>query len=193
MPRAKQYSKSNMMWSNVAYVDQWQKVMAVFDDRKNLRAVVKHIDYGTYGVLLIGDDTEILYYLNDIELGATGKNMDACFKIYCRLQYLDAPYYIPTYRRTEQVQLYQIFPHTRASAMRTGGFRVTTDDLSEIITMALNRYDEITSGDVETFDLVEYDDCGGYPDTIFGEGGEKMFHVGDGAYCDDDGDNWEFL
>ena len=52
--------------------------------------------------------------------------------------------------------------------------------------MALNRYDEITSGDV---DVIGYD----VPDTIFEEGGVKMFHVGDGAYCDDDGDNWDFL
>ena len=169
------------------------KVMAIFDDRKNLRAVVKQIDYDAYGVLLIGDDTEVLYYLNDIRLGSTGKNMEACFQIYCRLQHLDTPSFTPSYRRTEKVKLHQIFPHTRVSAMRAGGFRVTTDDLSEIIAIALNRYEEITSGDVKTLDLVEYDDYSGYPDMFFGEGGVKMFHVGDGAYCDDDGDNWEFL
>ena len=193
MPRAKHFAQSNMMWSNVAYVDQWKKVMAIFDDRKNLRAVVKQIDYDAYGVLLIGDDTEVLYYLNDIRLGSTGKNMEACFQIYCRLQHLDTPSFTPSYRRTEKVKLHQIFPHTRVSAMRAGGFRVTTDDLSEIIAIALNRYEEITSGDVKTLDLVEYDDYSGYPDMFFGEGGVKMFHVGDGAYCDDDGDNWEFL
>ena len=32
----------------------------------------------------------------------------------------------------------------------------------------------------------------GCPDIIYGYAG-KMHHVGDGAYCDDDGDNWEFL
>ena len=48
MPRVKRYVKGNMMWSNTAYVDQWQKVMAVFDDRKNLRAVVKQIGDGAF-------------------------------------------------------------------------------------------------------------------------------------------------
>lgn len=181
------------MWSNIAYVDQWKKVMAVFDDRKNLRAVVQEIEDDACSVLLIGDDANAIYILDDIKLGSTGKNMEACFQIYCRLQHLDTPSFTPSYRRTEKVKLHQIFPHTRVSAIRAGGFRVTNDDLSEIIAMALNRYDEITSGDVSVVNRTRRDRYAGYPDTIFGEGGVKMFHVGDGAYCDDDGDNWDFL
>lgn len=193
MPKAKHFSKSNMLWNNTAYVDQWQKAMAVYDECDNLRAVVKEIDYDTYGVLLIGDDAQALYFLNDIELGSTGKNMEACFRIYCQLQYLKTPAYTPSYRRTTQVNLYQIFPHTRVSARRTGGFRVTTDDLSEVITKALERYNEIEESGIEAIQCSAWDDCDrGYPDTIW-EGGMRMYHIGDGVYCDDDGDNWEFM
>ena len=38
--RAKHYSKANLLWSNVAYCDQWGKTMAVYDECYNLRAVV---------------------------------------------------------------------------------------------------------------------------------------------------------
>ena len=31
-----------------------------------------------------------------------------------------------------------------------------------------------------------------YPETLYGDAG-RMHHVGNGAYCDDDGDNWDFL
>lgn len=193
MSRAKQYAKANMLWNNVAYVDQWQKVMAVFDECDNLRAVVKENDCGMYGVLLIGDSSQALYELDGIELRSTNKDMEACFQIYCRLQYLDTPAYIPSNRRTKQVSLHQVFPHTRVSARRTGGFRVTTNDLSEIIEKALERYDEIASSGVEAIDCSEQDDYDhGYPDTMW-EGGTKMYHMGGGVYCDDDGDNWDFL
>ena len=195
MSKAKQYAKAHMLWDCTAYVDQWQQVMAVFDKHNNLRAVVKQIAEGVYiyGVLLIGDDAQALYELDGIELGSTGKNMDACFQIYCRLQYLDTPAFVPSCRRTKQLNLYQIFPHTRVSARRTGGFRVTTDDLSEVIAKALERYNEIEESGIEAIQCSAWDDCDcGYPDTIW-EGGMKMYHIGDGVYCDDDGDNWEFF
>ena len=193
MSRAKHFAKGNMLWNNVAYVDQWQKVMAVFDEDDNLRAVVKENDCGMYGVLLIGDSSQALYEFNDIELGSTGKNMEACFHIYCRLQYLDTPAYVPSNHRNKQVNLYQIFPHTRVSARRTGGFRVSTDDFSDRIARALETYEEVTDLGVEAIDCSERDDYDhGCPDTIW-EGGAKMYHMGGGVYCDDDGDNWDFL
>lgn len=37
------------------------------------------------------------------------------------------------------------------------------------------------------------DDCEGFADTIIGEGGFTMHHIGGGVYCDDDGDNWDFF
>lgn len=197
MAKSKHFAKANFLWTNVAYCDQWEKVMAVYDERDNLRAVVKETANDSYDVLLIGDDENVaLYEFNGIELGSTGKNMDACFKIYCRLQYESTPSYIPSYRRAERVELYQIFPHTRVSARRTGGFRVTTEDLSERIAKALERYNEITTKGVTTFDCTEeYEECDdydGFPIHIYNEYGQ-MHHVGDGAYCDDDGDNWDFF
>lgn len=196
MPRANHYSKAKLLWNNVAYCDQWEKVMAVYDEFENLRAVVKEIDDEEYTVLLIGEDTQILYVVYGIELGSTGKNMKACFGIYCRLQYEDTPSYVPSYCRTEGINLYQIFTHTKVGARRTGGFHVTDDSAGEKIAKALERYEEIVSGDIGTIDCFDWNEyehySERYPDTIYGLTG-TMYHVGDGAYCDDDGDNWEFL
>lgn len=193
MPKAKHYAKGFLLWNCMAYVDQWEKVMAVFDERDNLRAVVREIDCGTYGVLLIGDSAQAFYKLDNMELGSTGKNMEACFQIYCQLPSLNTPTYLPSYHKTKQVNLDQIFPHTRVGAIRTRGFRVTTDDLSERITRALERYNEIVNSDVVVSDCSRWEkDDHEYPDTVW-EGGIKMHHIGDGSYCDDDGDNWHFF
>ena len=198
MSRARHFSKANLLWTNVAYCDQWSKVMAVYDERENLRAVVREVDVNESNVLLIGDDTQMLYIINGIELGSTGKNLKACFEIYCRLQHVETPSYIPSYRRFEPIKLFRVFIHTRVGARRTGGFRVTTEDIGEKITRALKRYEEIINAGVETINCVEwfdnsYDDKYRDPDTIMGmDGCLIMHHVGGGVYCDDDGDNWEF-
>lgn len=175
MARSKHYSKANFLWSNVAYCDQWNRVMVVYDERDNLRAVIKEADNDDsyYTILLIGDNKAMLYKLSPIELGSTGKNMDACFKIYCKLQYEDTPSYVPSYRRTERIELYQVFPHTRTSARRTGGFHVTTDDLSDRINNALERYKEIIAGGVETINCIsysDYDDDDDYDDGCWWDG-----------------------
>jgi hypothetical protein len=193
MAKAKHFSTANLPWNNTAYCDQWKKVMAVYDERSKLRAVIKEVDDGAYyHVLLIGDNEEVLFEISDIELGTTNKNMKACFDIYYQLKDMYTPSYVPSYRRVEGVKLYEIFTHTRAGAKRHGGFRVTTDDISDKINEALRRYEEITSGDVEVVEC-----CGpygrvSYPDVFYGEAG-RMYHIGDGVYCDDDGDNWDFL
>lgn len=198
MARARHYSKATLLWKNVAYCDQWEKVMVVYDERNNLRAVVKVADEEDtyYNVLLVGDDDQALYELNGIELGSTGKNMKACFEIHLRLRGEDMPSYVPSYRKTMQVELYRIFPHTRVGARRTGGFRTATDDIGDKIAYALERYDEIVKGGVKTYDCFEREDdegdrYSGYPKTIYGYAGKK-YHIGNGAYSDDNGDNWDF-
>ena len=197
MSKARHYSKAKLLWNNMAYCDQWNKVMAVYDENENLRAVIKEICDNDYDVLLIGDDDQILYKFDDIELGSTSKNLSACFEIYCRLQYFYTPSYLPSYRRTDKIQLYQIFTHTRVGAQRTGGFHVTGEDAQEKIAKALEYYDEIVDDDIEMICCTkgDYDDDDNdemYVNTIW-RNGLEMRHVGDGAYCDDDGDNWDFL
>lgn len=193
MSRAKHFSVANLLWNNTAYCDQWKKVMAVYDERSNLRAVIKEVDNSAYyDVLLIGDNEEALFEINDIELGTTNKNMRACFDIYYRLQDMDTPSYVPSYHRVEGVKLYGIFTHTRAGAKRHGGFRVTTDDISDKINEALRRYEEIISGDVEVVECCGHYGRVSYPDVYYGEAG-RMYHIGDGVYCDDGGDNWDFF
>ena len=188
--KPRHYAKSNFLWRNFAYCDQWGKVMAIYDEDNNLRAVVKKDDdtMHTYYVLLIGDDFMELYEFDNFELGSTGKNMDACFKIYCGLEYLKTPSYMPTFRGARRVNLEEIFPHTRVSARRTGGFHVTNEDLSAKIDSALDCYEDVIK-ELDPVDCIDY----GYEDTIIGEGGFTMYHIGGGVYCDDDGDNWDFF
>ncbi len=195
--KANHYTKSEMLWRNVAYCDQWAKVMAVYDECDNLRAVIKEDDdyQYEYNVLLIGDDSTRLYKFDDFELGSTGKNMEACFRIYEGLEKAEeAPTYMPSFRKTAEIGLWEIFPHTRVGARRTGGFHVFHEEISDKITAALERYyKEVASCD----DLIDCTADYGYacarPDTIIGEGGFKMYHIGGGVYCDDDGDNWDFF
>ena len=51
---------------------------------------------------------------------------------------------------------------------------------------------KLTKEEKEILVTIGYYDDYDYPDTIDGYAG-KMHHVGYGAYCDDDGDNWDFL
>ena len=210
MAKAAHYSKANLLWTNTAYCDQWKRVMAVYGEHNELRAVIKpdvdidcsaksNVDIN-YNVLLIGDDSRALYKLiGGINLGSTHKNMISCFNIYHTLQGADAPPYVPSYRETQQIELHSIFPHTRVGAIRTGGFRVTTDDISDKIAYALRCYDEIVKAGVNTYCCSDWEDdtedyYSDYPESIYnGEIDSMMYHVGCGAYCDDDGDNWDFL
>lgn len=199
MSKARHFSKANLFWNNVAYCDQWKKIMAIYDERSNLRAVIKEADDDDwcYNVLLIGDDGAMLYEFDSIELGSTSKNLKACFEIHCRLQHINTPSYTPSNRRDKRISLHQIFTHSRAGARRTGGFHVTEDNIDKEITEALKRYEEITSGRVNVINCFGFGNCcgygdyDGYPDVIH-EGIAAMYHVGDGIYCDDDGDNWDF-
>ena len=196
--KSNHYTKADMFYRNVAYCDQWAKIMAVYDECDNLRAVVKEDDecQYDYNVLLIGDDDIELYKFDNFELGSTGKNLDACFRIYCGLNEAETiPTYIPSFRKTVGIDLSEIFPHTRVGARRTGGFHVIHEDVSDKIIAALKRfYKEVNVNEFEEpVDCTDYGRACAYPDTIIGEGGFKMYHVGDGAYCDDDGDNWDFF
>lgn len=141
--KAANYTVSGMMWACTAICDQWQKVMAVYDDSGNLRAVVNEIDEEekVYHILLIGDDDVELYETPDLQLGSTGKNLKACFEIYWRLQGEGTSSYIPSYRKDKAVSLYDIFPHTRKSALRAGGFHVSNEDHSSKIAEALEVYE----------------------------------------------------
>lgn len=193
--KANKYTASEMLWNNVAYVDQWDKIMVVYDDCTNLRAVVKRVGRSIYNVLLIGDDQHALYELNGIELGSTSKNQKACFNIYCMLQNKETPSFLPSCRRTQKINLHKIFPHTRVGAIRTGGFHVTNVDLSDKIAYGLDYYNKAIGTGLEVADIIYCDDDDNnatYPNRIQ-EGGITMYHVGCGAYCDEDGDNWEFF
>lgn len=194
--RSSHYTKAEMLWRNVAYCDQWAKVMAVYDECDNLRAVVKLDDdcQYEYDLLLIGDDGIGLYEFDDFELGSTGKNMEACFRIYEGLEEVEeVPMYMPSFRKTTKIGLWEIFPHTRVGARRTGGFHVIHEDVSGKINAALERYYKEAAACEELTDCTEYSRASSWSDTIIGEGGFKMHHVGDGVYCDDDGDNWDFF
>ena len=166
MTKAKHYSKAKLHWNNTAYCDQWQKVMAIYDERDNLRAVIKAEDDDGmfYSVLLIGDDEVKLYEFNKIEIGSTSKNLKACFEIYRRLQYEDTPSYTPSYRRTKQINLYQIFTHTRTGARRNGSFHVTTENIRERITKALKYFEEVENN-VKI--LYCYDTYSEYADDVY--------------------------
>ena len=195
--RSSHYTKADMFYRNVAYCDQWAKIMAVYDECDNLRAVVKEdteSNVCNYKVLLIGDDKAELYQFNDFELGSTGKNMEACFRIYCGLNKGNRiPTYMPSFRKTVGIDLSEIFPHTRVGARRTGGFHVIHEDVSDKIIAALERYYKETNTCGDPIDCMDYGCAGSWSDTIIGEGGMKMYHIGGGVYCDDDGDNWDFF
>lgn len=148
MTKVKHYSKANLLWNNIAYCDQWKRVMAVYDEKDNLRAVIKDENddmlYYNYSVLLIGDDKNTIYELHGIELGSTNKNLKACFDIYRQLQYEDTPSYTPSsHRQAKQIRLYQIFPRTKDEVRHNGSFSVTNEDISDRIANALKKFDEI--------------------------------------------------
>lgn len=192
MRRASHFNSANLLWGTVAYCDQWAKVMAVYEG-KNLRAVIAATECeGEYNVLLIGDDGKMLYGADYLfELGTTKKNMDACFQLYLALRDVETPSYVPSWRRSVPIQLYEIFTHTTALACRHGGFR-TIDDASDKIDYAKQAMVEAMSDpEIEMCTLYNYGFEFPDEDSIYRDG-MLMHHIGGGVYCDDDGDSWAF-
>ena len=73
-------------------------------------------------------------------------------------------------------------------------FEIGDDDWSESYDITAKMFDKIAETEAVLADFDDDDDDydGGFADTIIGEGGFTMHHIGGGIYCDDDGDNWEF-
>lgn len=155
MSRFKHYSKANLLCGCIAYCDQWSKVMAVYDEYDNLRAVVKEVIDDIYEVLLIGDDRRKLYFIDKVNLGSTIRNTKACYEIYRRLQHDDAPTFKPSYKKTEKVKLFQIFLRTHMDVRYTGGFQEVDENIDEKITKALEYYEKVISSGIEIIDCIE--------------------------------------
>lgn len=141
---SKHYSIADLLWGTTAYCDQWEKTMAIYDDNDKLRAVIKDHGYDTVSVLMIGDDKTELYLINrgGFELGSTGKNKNACFKLFLLLRdSIGMPTFIPPCCKKREIPLYQIFIHTRAEVIaRRRWFRATDDDCSDKIAPANEVY-----------------------------------------------------
>lgn len=160
MRRPSHYTKANLLWSTTAYCDQWNKVMAIYDKNDNLRMVVaEDPEEETYDVLLIGEDEKLLLSSYGFELGSTSKNMNACFTLY---RYFEGdecvPKFMPTPENKMIIKVYDILVHTKASAIKHGGFKIC-DDASKEIAMAVAALREAKATmDQYCLDEEEYDD-----------------------------------
>jgi len=180
--KAKHYSSAKLLYGSTAYCDQWEKIMAIYDDNKVLRGVIIEND-DSYGVtvLLIGEDSHEVYNIDGIEFGTTAKNMKACFDIYYSLRDCDIPKYRPGFWKEKYIEVADILTHTSAGAARHGGFHTIIDAEDEI-----SKAMEIATPILESSDSIEL------WNEYSGDLPCRMHRVGDGAWCDDDGDNWDF-
>ena len=193
MKKPAQFAEASTLRGSMTYVDQWRKVMAVVNANDIIALIIKEENGILYVAVASGDEYKKYIVLNKTGIGTMKKNMDALFDMYHILEGRRDIEKIPNDSCGCPKQLYawDYLPHTKMAVIQHGAFHESFD---RNIPSIIDRAEEIigkTDADFSTTVIF-----GGlctpvkYPETIMRDG-LTMYHVGDGMYCDEEGDNWD--
>ena len=128
------YSTAEMLWNSTAYCDQWEEVMALYDENGILRMVVTKDDQTeAYDVLLIGTWNKVLYRLwGGISFKTMRQSMASCFNLHLGLKGRHNPTFVACEQNKTKKQVPEVLTHSRSNVIRHGGFHQVEDAFEEI-------------------------------------------------------------
>ncbi len=122
------------------------------------------------------------------------KNMDALFSLYHMLEERGDIEKIPNFSCGCPKELYawDYLPHTKMAVMQHGSFYASESESVKLYTQKAEKIicDVDKSNPIRISKTPYYESRVNYPETIR-RYGLTMYHMGDGMYSDDDGDNWD--
>lgn len=198
MKKSAHFAEARTLRGSRTYVDQWKKVMAVVNANDIIAIALKDVDEVLYIAVASGDKYEKYIVYGGPGIGTMNKNMDALFDMYYILRGRQEIEKIPNNSCGCPKQLYawDYLPHTKMAVIQHGGFyKSLNSDISSFIDKAEEIIGE-TSEDFSTRKIYFWpyyeESRADYPEKIISDG-LVMYHVGDGVYCDEEGDNWDIF
>lgn len=148
------YSMAKMLWNTLAYCNQWEEVLAVYDENGILRIIVAKDDQAkAYDVALIGSWDKVLYrFWGGISLRNMRKSMESCFKLYRALVNRRMPTFVACEQNKTKKKVPEILTHTRSEVIRKGSFKAVEDAFEE--TLIAKKYLQVAKEEMEPIELL---------------------------------------
>lgn len=196
MRRSSQFAIANTLRSSKCYVDQWNKVLALVNANGIIALAIKEVDGILYVKVASGDGYEKLV-INGLRIGSMTKNMYTLMELYSVLRDDIITEKISNISPgcPKQLYVWEYLPHNKRTAINCH-FRAT--DNSDVLKYTkkaakiVGRTGENYSKKIFTFFTFSLSKSDCWKCDPSSEWGFPMYDVGDGVYCDDDGDNWDF-
>lgn len=196
MKKSAHFAKASTLRGSRTYVDQWKKVMVLVNANGIIALAIKEVNGLLYTAVASGDEYKKYIVCGKSGIGTMKKDMDTLFDMYyifegrCDLETIPND----SCGCPKQLYVWDYLPHTRMAVVKHGGFYESFDvDIASFIDKAEGIIGE-TNENFSTKKLYSMSFYEGskvdYPDRIR-RNGMIMYHVGDGMYCDDGGDNWD--
>ena len=196
MRRSSQFAIADTLRSSKCYVDQWNKVLALVNANGIIALAIKEVDGILYVKVASGDGYKS-FVLSGLRIGSMNKNMETLMELYSILRDQFDTEKISNISPgcAKQLYVWEYLPHNKRTAIDCHFSATNSSDVLKYTKKAakiVGRTGENFSTrkfTFFTFTLSNPDDWDWDPSS---EWGFPMYDVGDGVYCDDDGDNWDF-
>lgn len=197
MRKPANFAEARTLRGSRTYVDQWNKVMAVVNANDIIALAIKEEDGAFYVVVASGDEYKYFVAPAKAGIGTMKKNMETLFRMYDMLEGRRDIEKIPNFSCgcPKELYVWDYLPHTKMAVMQHGGFYASESESVELYTQKAEKIIcDVDKNATVLKTLHESSEFYGsrvdYPETIR-RNGLTMYHMGDGMYSDDDGDNWD--